>query len=59
MFESNLKKLPNQEKSATNSKIKTAVAENHYSIIARKSKMKETAVKVFKTVRTAINGIKG
>jgi len=48
MFESNLKKLPNLEKSATNSKIKSSVAEGYFNIITKKQKMKDTAEKVFK-----------
>mmetsp|Transcript_20170 Transcript_20170/g.30928 ORF Transcript_20170/g.30928 Transcript_20170/m.30928 type:complete len:153 (+) Transcript_20170:476-934(+) len=51
MFESNLKKLPNLEKSAANSKIKSSISEGYYNIITRKQKMKDTAEKIFKQVK--------
>lgn len=58
LFESNLKKLPVNEKSITMQKIKTTVGENHFSIILRKSKMKESAEKIFKNVRTTAVNLK-
>ena len=42
----------------TTQKVKTHVGENHFSIIQRKSKMKETAEKIFKNCRTIVNSHK-
>ena len=50
LFESNLKKLPGTEKSATNSYIKTSVGEGYYNIIKRKQEKKDVVEETFKRV---------
>jgi len=50
LFESNLKKLPGIEKSATNSYIKTSVGEGYYNIIKRKQEKKDVVEETFKRV---------
>lgn len=58
LFESNLKKLPGQEKSSVKTYLSTKVSEGYYKLKDRKQAMKEEAKKQFQVVKHATAQLK-